>query len=326
LGRSRIDHIYHDPGISGQRLFLHYSDLDDPASLRRILAKIAPDELYHLAGQSHVGISFEIPECACELTAMGTLRLLEIIRDLRKPPRVFHASSSEIFGRPTDSPQDEQTPIAPVTPYGCAKAFATQMVKIYREAYGLFVCSGIMYNHESPRRGENFVIRKICRAAAAIKLGLDKELRLGNTGAARDWGDARDYVDGMWRTLQYSSPEDFVFATGRIHRLQSVIERAFGTVGLNWQQYVKVDSRFLRPIEPSSLVGNPAKAKRMLGWEPQLDFLELIGEMTETELESLKIQKSARGVTQYVSTLDPNDLGSCFFRPIPNPEYEPTGP
>ena len=287
LNRSRLNHLYNDPAIYGKKLFLHYADLDDPTTLRRVLMKSAPEEIYHLAGQSHVGLSFEIPESTCEMTAMGTLRLLEMIRDLPQMPRLFHASSSEIFGKPRAAPQDEQTPVAPVTPYGCAKAFATQMVAIYRETFGLFASNGIMYNHESPRRGENFVTRKICRAAAAIKLGLEKELLLGDTTTQRDWGDARDYVRGMWLALQQSTAEDFVFATGQLHRVQDVVEQAFAAVQLDWRFYLKQDPRFLRPAEPLHLVGNAAKARRLLNWEPQTQFAQLIREMTEAEVEAL---------------------------------------
>ena len=287
LDRSRLNHLYADPKIQGHRLFLHYADLDDPTTLRRVLVKAAPDELYHLAGQSHVGLSFEIPESTCEMTAMGTLRLLEMVRDLPKPPRLFHASSSEIFGQPAQIPQNEETPFAPVNPYGCAKAFATQMVSVYRRTFGLFACNGIMYNHESPRRGENFVTRKICRAAAAIKLGLEQELSLGDTTAQRDWGDARDYVRGMWLALQHATPEDFVFATGVTHRVQDVVETAFGALQLDWQTHVKQDARFMRPAEPLRLVGNPAKARRLLNWEPSTTFAQMITEMTQAELARL---------------------------------------
>jgi GDPmannose 4,6-dehydratase len=287
LGRSRLDHLYNDPAVYGQRLVLHYAELDDPTTLRRVLIKVAPNEVYHLAGQSHAGLSFEIPESTCEMTAMGTLRLLEIIRDLPEPPRLFHASSSEIFGKPKSVPQDEETPLAPVNPYGCAKVFATQIVGVYRKSFRLFACNGIMFNHESPRRGENFVTRKICRAAAAIKLGLQTELLLGDTTAERDWGDARDYVRGMWLALQHSTPEDFIFATGQLHSVQAVVELAFGSVELDWKQFVKQDPRFLRPTEPQRLVGNAAKAKRLLNWIPETDFAGLISGMTQAELASL---------------------------------------
>lgn len=284
LARSRLSHLYDDKNVYGQRLFLHYADLDDPTTMRRVLIKSKADEVYHLAGQSHVGLSFEIPESTCEMTAMGTLRLLEMIRDLPTPPKFFHAASSEIFGRPTQTPQNENTPMAPVSPYGCAKAFATRMVTIYRETFGLFACNGIMYNHESPRRGENFVTRKICRAAAAIKLGLQEELLLGATSTLRDWGYAPDYVNGMWLALNHHKADDFIFATGKLHSVQDVVEAAFETVELDWKKYVKMDPRMIRPAEPISLVGDPTKAGTLLGWEPKTDFHELILCMTRAEL------------------------------------------
>lgn len=288
LERSRLHPLYLDAKIYNARLFLHYADLDDPTTLRRILNQVAPDELYHLAGQSHVGLSFDIPESTCEETAMGTLRLLEMIRDQAKPPRLYHASSSEIFGQPAQSPQDEETPQVPVTPYGCAKAFATQMVRIYRKSFGLFATNGIMYNHESPRRGENFVTRKICRAAAAIKLGQQRELLLGDLGTQRDWGYSPDYVRGMWLALQHREGDDFVFATGQLHRVQDVVETAFNAVQLDWKQFVRQDPRFVRPSEPGNLVGNAAKARRVLGWQPQKTFEEFITEMTLAEVARLK--------------------------------------
>ncbi|MCP5196286.1 MAG: GDP-mannose 4,6-dehydratase [Gammaproteobacteria bacterium] len=288
LERSRLAHLYANPAIYNQRLFLHYADLDDPTTLRRVLLKVKPRELYHLAGQSHVGLSFDIPETTCEFTAMGTLRLLEILRDLPEPPRFFHATSSEIFGRPAQVPQTEATPFAPINPYGCAKAFATQMVRIYRETHGLFAVNGILYNHESPRRGENFVTRKICHAAAAIKRGLQHELTLGDTRAQRDWGHARDYVRGMWLALNHSVPDDYLFATGQLHTVQDVIETAFATVVLDWQEYVKFDAHFLRPAEPLQLVGDACKAGTVLGWTPQIPFTELIREMTLSELDALQ--------------------------------------
>lgn len=287
IERSRLDHLFRNPDIYNRRLFLHYAELDDPTTLRRVVMKAAPHEVYHLAGQSHVGLSFEIPESTCEMTAMGTLRLLEIVRDLKEPPRVFHASSSEIFGSPVTVPQDEQTPFNPINPYGCAKAFATQMVGVYRRTFSLFACNGIMFNHESPRRGENFVTRKICRTAAAIKLGRQKELSLGDTTARRDWGHARDYVRGMWLTLQHETPEDFVFATGKLHSVQDVVEHAFATVDLDWKKFVRQDPRFLRPVEPQRLVGNAAKAHQLLHWQPETSFKDLISEMTRAELSLL---------------------------------------
>jgi GDPmannose 4,6-dehydratase len=291
LDRSRLKHLYGDSSVYNQRLFLHYADLDDPTTLRRVLNRVAPDEIYHLAGQSHVGLSFEIPESTCDSTAMGTLRLLEMVRDLPVPPRLFHASSSEIFGRPTTAPQDENTPKNPVNPYGCAKTFATQMVGVYRQTYGLFACNGIMYNHESPRRGENFVTRKICRAAAAIKLGLQKELVLGDTSAQRDWGYAPDYVNAMWLSLQHKEAGDYIFATGILHSVSDVVTLAFEAAGLSHADYVKQDVRLLRKSESVNLQGNPAKAQQVLGWKHSMTFKELIRAMTLAELEDLKAAK-----------------------------------
>ncbi|MGC8742775.1 MAG: GDP-mannose 4,6-dehydratase [Verrucomicrobiia bacterium] len=287
LIRSRIDHLYHNTNIYNKTLFLHYADLDDPNTIRRALIKSEPDEIYHLAGQSHVGISFEMPELTCEQIAMGTLRFLELIRDLPKPAKFFHATSSEIYGIPSQFPQDEQTPMLPVSPYGCAKAFSTQMIRVYRMAFKVFAVNGIMFNHESTRRGENFVTRKICRAAAAIKLGLQNELALGNLDAQRDWGYAKDYVRGMWLALQYEKPEDFVFATGELHSVKDIVQIAFGYLNLDWQKYVKQDPRLFRPVDPEKLVGNCQKAKKLLGWQPTMDFKSMIIEMTEFELKLL---------------------------------------
>jgi GDPmannose 4,6-dehydratase len=287
---SRIEHLHANPDIYQNRLFLHRAELDDAAELRQALHDAAPDEVYHLGGQSHVGRSFEIPEVTCQLIAMGTLRLLEITRTLKPVPKLFHASSSEVFGEPIQVPQDERTPFAPGSPYGCAKAFATQIAGVYRRSYGLFACNGILFNHESPRRGEGFVTRKICRAAAAISLGLEKELTLGDMGAQRDWGHARDYVEGMWLMLQHDPPEDFVLATGRLHSVQNVVEQAFVTVDLDWTKHVRHDPSLSRPSEPRRLVGNAAKAKRLLGWQPRTTFEQLIKEMTQAELAALSNQ------------------------------------
>ena len=270
---------------SRSRLTLHHADLGDSPALQRILKETAPDELYHLGGQSHVGQSFEQAEATSQSVAIGTLRLLEIVRALPRPPRFFHASSSEVFGRPETMPQDENTPFRPATPYGCAKAFATQMTVIYRQSQGLFACNGILYNHESPRRGENFVTQKICRAAAAIKQGRQRDLSLGSLTSLRDWGDAREYVQAMWRMLQQDQPGDYVLATGRQHSVEEVVETAFAAVGLNWREHVKQDPRFMRPEDPSRLVGNPAKAEKILGWHPSDNFKPLITEMTLAALE-----------------------------------------
>jgi GDPmannose 4,6-dehydratase len=280
LEHSRLKHLYHDPAIYNQRLFLHPTSLEDYGAMWRIMAEAEPAEVYHLAGQTHVGLSFELVESTCELSAMGTLRLLELLRDLKVPPRFFHASSSEIFGKPETAPQDENTPFRPITPYGCAKAIATNIVSVYRRTFNLFACNGILYNHESPRRGEIFVTQKICLAAAAIKQRRQQDLVLGNTASQRDWGDARDYVRGMWLALQQPVAEDFVFATGELHSVQEVIEIAFGTVNLDWRQYVKTDAKLLRPEDPARLAGNPTKATQKLKWTRSTTFEQLITEMT----------------------------------------------
>ena len=281
LERTRLKHLV---AAVGEKLFLHEAVLEDSAALKRIITQVSPDELYHLASLTHVGLSFEQPEQTCDMTGMGTLRLLEIVKAMPKPPKFFHASSSEVFGKPESAPQDEDTPFRPVTPYGCAKAFATNMVSVYWQTHGLFACNAILFNHESPRRGENFVTQKICRAAAAIKLGKQNELVLGTITSFRDWGHARDYVRGMWLMLQQDKPADYVLATGELHTVQEVIELAFETVGLDWKKYLKQDPRFMRPVEPSQLVGNPAKAKRELGWQPTVTFRGLIVEMTRVAM------------------------------------------
>src|SRR3954469_10067100 len=230
LLRSRIEHLRGDDAVYNKSLFLHYGDLSDVTTLRRIFSEVGPAEIYHLAGQSHVGLSFEIPESTCEEVGMATLRLLEICRDQQQPVRFYHATSSEIFGKAEDSPQTEDTPFRPANPYGCAKAFATQLARVYRTSYGLFVCNGILYNHESPRRGENFVTRKIARAVARIARGLDDQLVLGNMASERDWGRAQDYVEAMWLMLQHETPDDYIVATGESHSVQEFLELAFAVV------------------------------------------------------------------------------------------------
>lgn len=288
LQRPRLDTQYRDAAIYRKRLFLHYSDLTDVTSMRRIVQRVQPTEFYHLAGQSHVGISFEIPESTCELTAMGTLRILEILRDQAKPPRFVHASSREIFGTPRISPQNEDTPMNPNSPYGVAKAFATQMVKIYRESHGLFFCNAICYNHESPRRTENFVTRKISLAAARIKRGLQSELTMGSLDSARDWGFAAEYVEAMWLMLQQTSPNDYILATGRTHTVRDFVQLAFSHVGLDWKQYYRLDPRFARPADPENLLGDATRARRELGWTPKTTLADLASLMVEHDLKQLE--------------------------------------
>jgi GDPmannose 4,6-dehydratase len=287
LLRSRIEHLRRDPKIYNKKLFLHYGDLADTTTLRRIFREVQPNELYHLAGQSHVGLSFEIPESTCDEAGMSTLRLLEIVRDQGQPVRFYHASTSEIFGGTIESPQTEGTPMYPTSPYGCAKAFATQLCRVYRKSYGLFACNGILYNHESPRRGENFVTRKIARAAARISRGLDSELVLGNVDSKRDWGRAQDYVQAMWLMLQHEKPDDYVVATGEVHSVREFVETAFAVVDLPWAKYVKRDPAFDRPIEPTRLVGCADKIRKTLKWKPSGTFQDLVREMVQGEVELL---------------------------------------
>ena len=289
--RSRIDRLTGDDQIYQKQLHLHYADLDDATTIRRLLLRIEPDEVYHLAGQSHVAVSFDVPESTCQFTAMGTLKLLEILRDCPTPPRFLHASSSEIFGIPESSPQDERTPMRPVTPYGVAKAFATDMVRVYRESFGLFACNAICFNHESPRRGESFVTRKITRTAARIKLGLENRLVMGNLDACRDWGYAPDFVDGFWRLLQLDHPQDMILATGEVHRVRDWLEIAFGHVDLDWQQYVEFDERYLRKADPQTLLGDAGQAHRVLGWKPQIGFPEMVRQMVDAELNLLTARR-----------------------------------
>src|SRR5437588_1286230 len=292
LVRSRIEHLRRDPKIYDKNLFLHYGDLSDTTTLRRIFREVQPTELYHLAGQSHVGLSFDIPESTCDEAGMATLRLLEIVRDEGQPVRFYHAATSEVFGDATESPQTEETPMRPTSPYGCAKAFATQLCRVYRQSYGLFVCNGILYNHESPRRGENFVTRKIARAAARISRELDADLVLGNLDSERDWGRAQDYVAAMWLMLQHEQPDDYVVATGETQSVRELVEAAFAVVDLPWKKFVKRDRAFDRPIEPARLVGRADKIRKTLGWKPNGSFEQLVREMVEAEVETLEKLKS----------------------------------
>lgn len=284
--RLRLDHLTGDRSVYGEKLFLHYADLDDITTIRRLLTKLMPTEVYHLAGQSHVGASFEIPESTCEFTAMGTLRLLEIIRDLNPTPKFLHVSSSEIFGNPEEQPQNELTPIRPVTPYGVAKAFATNMVRVYRESFGIHACNAICFNHESPRRGESFVTRKITLSAARIKLGQQSKLAMGNVDGQRDWGFAPDYVDGFFRMMQLDQPQDFVFGSGRLHRVQDWLDIAFSYVDLDWHNYVEFDPRFLRKADPTRLVSDPSQARKVLNWQPTSSFEQMVRTMVDHDLKS----------------------------------------
>lgn len=287
LERSRLTQFYGNENVYEKRLFLHYADLTDTTTIRRIVLKVKPTEFYHLAGQSHVGLSFEIPESTCDLTAMATLRIMEILRDLPNPPRFLHASSREIFGTPTVSPQDENTRINPNSPYGVAKAFSTQMTKVYRESHRLFFCNAICYNHESPRRGENFVTRKVTLAAARIKAGLQKSVTLGDLDSARDWGYAGDFVQAMWLMLQQPAADDFVLATGQSRTIRDLLQTAFDHVGLHWQDHVKVDDRFKRPADPQALLGNPEKAMKTLGWKPSVTFEQMVRLMVDYDQKLL---------------------------------------
>jgi GDPmannose 4,6-dehydratase len=283
----RIDHLYVDPHVSGARLFMHYGDLMDGSRLRPLLSQIQPDEVYHLAAQSHVKVSFDEPEYTSEATGLGTIRLLEAIRQLGLPCRFYQASSSEMFGS-SPPPQNERTPFEPRSPYGTSKLFAYWAARNYREAYGLFIVNGILFNHESPRRGETFVTRKITRAVARIQAGLDKCLWMGNIDAVRDWGYAPEYVEGMWRMLQRDTAEDFVLATGRGYSVREFLALAFDQVGLDWEKYVRFDERYLRPNEVDSVIGDAFKAQSMLGWKPQVHTPELVKIMVAADIHALE--------------------------------------
>ena len=281
----RIDHLYQDPHVNGVRLFLHYGDMADSSNLMRIVHEIAPDEVYNLAAQSHVRVSFDSPEFTGDVDALGTMRLLEAIRLTGVKTRFYQASTSELYGKVQEIPQRETTPFYPRSPYGVAKLYSFWAVKNYREAYGLHASNGILFNHESPRRGETFVTRKITRAVSRIKMGLQSELFMGNVNARRDWGFAGDYVEGMWRMLQQDSPDDYVLATGEMHSVKEFLAEAFGYVGLDWEKYVKHDSRYERPSEVDQLLGDPTKARTVLGWTPKVTFRELVKMMMDADLK-----------------------------------------
>ncbi|WP_067948972.1 GDP-mannose 4,6-dehydratase [Agromyces sp. NDB4Y10] len=283
---SRIDHLYVDPHDPSARLFLHYGDLSDGARLVTLLNEINPDEVYNLAAQSHVRVSFDEPEHTADTTGTGTIRLLEAVRLAGIRPRFYQASSSELFGA-TPPPQDEQTPFYPRSPYAAAKLYSYWITKNYREAYDMFAVNGILFNHESPRRGETFVTRKITRAVAAIAAGRQEFVYMGNLEAIRDWGYAAEYVEGMWRMLQVDEPEDFVLATGVGYTVQDFLETSFGHVGLKWRDHVRFDERYLRPTEVDALIGDATKAREKLGWVPTIDGLQLAKLMVEADVEAL---------------------------------------
>lgn len=285
---SRIDHLYQDPHVNGVRLFLHYGDLSDALNLTRLIDRIGPDEIYHLGAQSHVRVSFDIPENTGDVTGLGTIRILEALREAKVPARFYQASSSEMFGKVQAVPQIETTPFWPRSPYGVAKVYAYWATVNYRESYGMHCSNGILFNHESPRRGETFVTRKITRAVAAIKKGLQKDLYLGNLDAKRDWGYAREYVEGMWRMLQQPEGDDYVLATNETHSVQEFCEAAFGRVGLDYKDFVKFDARYERPAEVDLLIGDPAKAKEKLGWEPTTKFDGLASLMVDADVALLE--------------------------------------
>jgi GDPmannose 4,6-dehydratase len=280
---ARIDHLYSDPHINGVRLFLHYGDIGDSTNLIKLLYRIQPEEVYHLAAQSHVRVSFDIPEYTGDVTGLSTIRILEAIRETGVKARFYQASSSEMFGRVQEIPQRETTPFYPRSPYAAAKVYAYWATVNYRESYGIFACNGILFNHESPRRGETFVTRKITRAAARIKAGIQDKLYLGNLDAKRDWGYAKEYVEAMWLMLQQEQPDDFVIATGETHSVKEFLEETFSCHELDWQKYVEIDPKYYRPTEVDLLVGDAGKAKRMLGWEPQIKFKDLVQLMARAD-------------------------------------------
>ncbi|OLE51013.1 MAG: GDP-mannose 4,6-dehydratase [Acidobacteria bacterium 13_1_20CM_3_53_8] len=292
----RINHLYQDPHAPDTRLRLIYGDLNDSSSLNTILRNTQPDEIYNLGAQSHVRVSFDIPEYTAEVTGVGTVRILEAIREAGIKPKFYQASSSELFGKVVESPQTERTPFYPRSPYACAKAYAYYITVNYRESYGLFACNGILFNHESERRGETFVSRKITRAATRIKLGLQDKLYLGNLDAKRDWGYARDYVDAMWLMLQAEEPDDYVIATGKTHSIREFLDEAFGHLDLNWKEYVEIDPRYYRPTEVDLLLGDSTKARRVLGWEPKVNFKELVRLMVEYDLDLARHEKASRSL------------------------------
>jgi len=287
----RIEHLYRDPHDPEARLFLHYGDLVDGTGLREILTRVKPDEVYNLGAQSHVRVSFDQPVYTVQSDALGTINLLEAIRDTGLPVRFYQASSSEMYGKVVQTPQTETTPFHPRSPYACAKVYSFWQTVNYREAYGMFACNGILFNHESPRRGETFVTRKITRAATRIKEGLQKKLFLGNLDAKRDWGFAGDYVQAMWLMLQQDKPDDYVIATGETHSVREFLDEVFGLLELDWHKYVEVDPRYFRPAEVDLLLGDATKARQVLGWQPRVTFKALAKMMTEADWKLAKRER-----------------------------------
>lgn len=281
----RVDHLYNDPHLSNTRLQLHFGDLSDGSSLNTILRKVEPDEIYNLGAQSHVRVSFDIPEYTADVTGLGCVRLLEAVREVGITPRIYQASSSELYGKVLEVPQTENTPFYPRSPYGAAKAYAFHITRNYREAYDMFAVNGILFNHESPRRGETFVSRKITRALTRIKYGLQDKLYLGNLEAKRDWGFAGDYVKAMWLMLQLEVPMDFVIATGETHTVRELLQIAADRVGVNYENHLEIDPRYNRPTEVDLLVGDASKAHTMLGWKPTVDFEQLIHMMVDADMD-----------------------------------------
>jgi GDPmannose 4,6-dehydratase len=296
----RIDHLYVDPHEPGARFFLHYGDLSDSGQLSHLIYNLQPDEIYHLAAQSHVRVSFDMPEFTGDVSGLGTTRILEAIRRSGIKTRFYQASSSELFGS-APPPQNEETPMMPRSPYAAAKLYAYWMTINYREGYGLYAVNGILFNHESPRRGETFVTRKITRAVARIKLGLQKKLYLGNLEARRDWGYAPDYVEAMWLMLQQDTPDDFVIATGESHSVREFLEAAFGYAGLDWREYVEIDPRYFRPTEVDFLLGDGSKARDRLGWRPKVGFQELVRIMVDADLRSLLEMRQCQDVVRQLA-------------------------
>lgn len=291
----RIDHIYQDPHVKDRTLFLYYGDLTDTGNLERLINQIKPDELYHLGAMSHVRVSFDMPESTVDVDGLGTLRILEAIKNARLPTKFYMAASSEMFGA-SPPPQNENTPFHPLSPYACAKVFSYHITRFYRQAYRIFASNGILFNHESPRRGPTFVTRKITRAIARIKAGLEKKLYLGNLSAKRDWGFAPEYIEAMWTILQQPKADDFVIATGETYSVKEFLEEAFEYAGLgDWRKYVEIDPRYFRPAEVEVLAGDATKAKEKLGWQPKIKFHDLVKIMVDADLREIGLNPPGKG-------------------------------